>query len=261
MNQSKYALDILTKFGMASTKPCISPCSVGSLYTESQPCSSEYAKSYRSMVGALHYLTFTRPDLSFAVSRVSQFMHAPTYHQLIAVKHILRYVRGTLSASLCFRRSFLSLSAYSDLDWAGDCNDPRSTTGFVLMLGSNPISWVSKKQTTVSHSSTEAEYRALAATTTKVSWVRQILKELYVFLPRAPLLLCDNQFALLLARNPVFHGRTKHVEIDLHFVREKVASRDLQLQFVPTLQQPADIFTKALTVDRLLFLRCKFMAY
>lgn len=259
VTQSKYASDVLHKFGMAFSKPCTTPCSSGSLDVDSPLCSVKDAKAYRSMVGALHYLTFTRPNISYAVSRVSQYMHSPTQGQLAVVKRVFRYIRGTLTAGLLFQKGSLTLTAFSDSDWAGSQIDCCSTTGFVIFLGNNPVSWLSKKQSTVSRSSTEAEYRALAAATAELCWLRQILKDLFVFLPRAPLFLCDNQSALQLARNPVFRGRTKHVEIDFHFVREKVASRDLQLQFVTSVQQLADLLTKPLTVDRLSFLRYKLM--
>lgn len=209
----------------------------------------------------LYIITFTRLDISFAVSRLSQFMHSPTYVHLTVVKRILRYVYGSLSVGLHFKRSSVSLLAFSDFDWAGNRLDRRSTTGFVIYLGSNPISWMSKKQTMVSSSSTEAEYRALAATTIELSWVRQILKDLFVYLLVAPILLCDNQFALQLARNLVFHGRTKHFEVDFHFVREKVASKDIQLQFISSVNQPADLFTKPLTTDHLRLLTNKLMPF
>lgn len=133
-------------------------------------------------------------------------------------------------------RNSLSLLAFFDSDWADNRLDRRSTTGFVIFLGCNPISWASKKQATVSRSSTKAEYRAWAAATAELSWLRQILKDLCVFVSHAPFLFCDNQSALQLARNPVFHGRTKHVEVDFHFVREKVASKDIQLRFVSSVQ-------------------------
>lgn len=169
VTQSKYAADVLTRFGMNGSKPCITPCSVSSLDVESPRCNADDAKLYRSMVGALHYLTFMRPDISFAVSRVSQYMHSPTYVQFAAVKRVFRYIKGTVSAGLLFKKSSLSLLAFSDSDWAGSQRDRRSTTGLVIYLGANPISWVSKKQSTVSRSSTEVEYRALAVATVELS--------------------------------------------------------------------------------------------
>uniref|UniRef100_A0A2N9GGA2 Reverse transcriptase Ty1/copia-type domain-containing protein n=1 Tax=Fagus sylvatica TaxID=28930 RepID=A0A2N9GGA2_FAGSY len=126
--------------------------------------------------------------------------------------------------------SFRSLIAYADADWAGDPIDRRSTSGYVVFLGSTPITWVSKKQCTVSRSSTEAEYWSLASATAEVFWIRMVLKDLGLFLPNPPILWCDNLSALALASNPVFHARTKHIEVDYHFIREKVVHRDVVVE-------------------------------
>ncbi|CAN6726648.1 unnamed protein product [Malus baccata var. baccata] len=136
------------------------------------------------------------------------------------VKRILRYLKGTLLVGLSYTRGALSLKAFSDADWAGDPNDRRSTTGMVVFLGNNPISWSSKKQNTVSRSSTEAEYRAMSTTSAEIDWIQQLLQFMHVKLCDAPVLFCDNLFAIALSFNPVQHQWTKHIEIDVHFVRE-----------------------------------------
>jgi hypothetical protein len=134
---------------------------------------------YRSTIGALQYATVTRPDLTFAVNKASQFMSEPTDEHWQMVKRILRYIKGTLSHGLTFQScSHLALHAYSDADWAGCPDDRRSTTGFAVYLGSNLISWSSKKQPTVSRSSTEAEYKSLAVTAAELTWISSLLKEL-----------------------------------------------------------------------------------
>lgn len=138
------------------------------------------------------------------------------------------------------------VNAYCDADWAGEVIQRRSTTGFVIYLGLCPVSWQSKKQGTVSRSSTESEYRSLANTAAEISWVRHLLCDLKVKIPQAPLLKCDNLSALALASNPVFHSKIKHLDNDFHFVRERVQRRDLCLQYVPTTDQTADILTKGL---------------
>jgi hypothetical protein len=130
------------------------------------------------------------------------------------------------------------------LDWASNPDDRRSTSIFCIFLGNILISWSAKKQKVVSQSSTDAEYRSLALITAKLLWIRILLKELRVFLPTPPILWCDNVSALALASNPVYHARTKHIEVDYHFIHEKVLNGDLVLKFISTLDQAADIFTK-----------------
>uniref|UniRef100_A0A2N9J0D9 Integrase catalytic domain-containing protein n=1 Tax=Fagus sylvatica TaxID=28930 RepID=A0A2N9J0D9_FAGSY len=196
--------------------------------------------AYRSMVGALHYLTFTRPDISFAVHQVCQYMSAPTTTHLAAAKRVLQYIRGTFN---------------HDADWAGDPDDRRSTSGFLVYLGNNAITWSAKKQPTVSRSSTESEYRALAIASAETCWVRSLLQDLGIYLTDPPILWCDNVSALAIASNPVFHARTKHIEVDFHFVRERVLRKDLVVKFVSTVDQLADIFTKSLPTHRFLELR------
>uniref|UniRef100_A0A2N9IFB3 AP2/ERF domain-containing protein n=1 Tax=Fagus sylvatica TaxID=28930 RepID=A0A2N9IFB3_FAGSY len=246
VHQTKYATDLLSRFNMTSCKPSSTPFASSSRLTPTQGHPFSDPTSFRSLVGALQYLTFTRPDLSFAVNQVCQFMHKPTDAHLMAAKRILRYLRGTLHRGLLFRPSSLHLQAYADADWAGDPVDRRSTSGNIVFHGSTPITWVSKKQNTVSRSSTEAEYRSLASTTAELFWIRMVLKDLGIFLPNPPILWCDNLSALALASNPVFHARTKHIEVDYHFVREKVLRRDVVVKFVSTSDQLADILTKYL---------------
>ena len=163
------------------------------------------------------------------------------------LKRILRYVKGTVSlgVQLCAISS-PTISAYSDADWARCPDTRRSTSGFCVFLGSSLISWSSKRQTTVSRSSAEAEYRAIANAVSECSWLRQLLGELLYTVPSATVAFCDNISSVYMSRNPVHHRRTKHIELDIHFVREKVAIGELRVTHVPSARQLADIFTKGL---------------
>jgi histone deacetylase 1/2 len=214
---------------------------------DGDPLSPEDATKYRSVVGTLQYLSFTRPDISFSVNRVCQFMSAPTTAHWAAVKRILRYLRGTTGMGLSITKTSAPLlSAFSDADWAGNPDDRRSTGGFTIFFGENLISWGSRKHPTVSRSSTEAEYKEIANATAELIWLQVLLRELGITLPRPPTLWCDNLGATYLTANPIFHRRMKHVEVDYHFVRERVASGQLDVRIISSQDQLADIMTKAL---------------
>jgi hypothetical protein len=158
-------------------------------------------------------------------------------------------VKNTSQLGITFRKSSSTLlSAFSDADWAGCIEDRRSTGGFAIFIGPNLVSWIARKQDSVSRSSTEAEYKALANATTELIWVEALLRELGVCLRQKPCLWCDNLGATYLSVNPVFHARTKHIEIDYHFVRERVVQNRLDIRFISTKDQIADGFTKALSV-------------
>lgn len=152
-------------------------------------------------------------------------MTAPTELHWLLVKRILIYIQGTLDHRLKFSSGPWQLHAFSDADWAGDMNTKRSTTGFVVLLGPNPISWQSKKQTSMARSSTEAKYRSLAHTSADIAWIRQVLQDLKVLLPQQPVLHCDNLSMNALSSNPVYHSRIKHLDIDFHFLIERESSK------------------------------------
>uniref|UniRef100_A0A2N9FMC6 Integrase catalytic domain-containing protein n=1 Tax=Fagus sylvatica TaxID=28930 RepID=A0A2N9FMC6_FAGSY len=248
VHQHKYASDLLQKYNMWDCKPCSTPCCTSVKLTKQIGTPLPDATTFRSLVGALQYLTFTRPDLAYTVNSLCQFMHAPTDIHLSAAKRVLRYIRGSLHLGLTFSPGSLQLHAYSDADWAGDPDTRRSTTGYIVFMGTNPLTWVSKKQSTVSRSSTEAEYRALASCAAEVSWLRMVLHDLGISLWSPPTLWCDNVSALALASNPVFHARTKHIEVDYHFIRDRVVRKDLQVRFINSGDQLADILTKGLAL-------------
>jgi histone deacetylase 1/2 len=220
--------------------------------TDGEVLSNDDSSNYRSIVGALQYITLTRPDIAFSINKVCQFLHAPTTIHWTAVKCILRYLRGTISHGLRLRKSPSTIvSAFSDADWAGCPDDRRSTSGFAVYVGSNLVSWNAKKQPTVSRSSTKAKYKSLANATTEVMWVQTLLDELGVSQSKAAVLWCDNIGATYLAANPVFHARTKHIEVDYHFVHERVAQKLLDIRFMASGDQVADGFTKSLSTRQL----------
>ncbi|XP_019163466.1 PREDICTED: uncharacterized protein LOC109159809 [Ipomoea nil] len=249
--------DLLSRAGMLDCKSLTTPASVT---TSAVPAANPYDNPthYRRIVGALQYLTITRPDLSYAVNRLCQFMHSPTDDNWAMAKRVLRYIKGTISYGLRITSSTsTAIHAFSDSDWAGCPIDRKSTSGYAVFLGSNLISWLSRKQRTVARSSTEAEYKALADVSAEVTWVVSLLRKLGLHSSEPATLWCDNLGATYLCANPVFHARTKHVEIDYHFVRDKVASGDFVINFVSTKDQLADILTKPLTGPRFTLLRDK----
>ena len=187
---------------------------------------------YRSMVGALQYLTFTCPNIAFSLHQLCQFMSHPTTTHFKATQRVLLYIKGTLHFGLSFTLGLLTLSTFTDADQAGYPTDRRSTTRLIVFLGPNPISWSAKKQSTMSRSSTKAEYRALATTATELAWLRTLFKKLHIFLTHILVIWCDNVSAIALSTNPVFHSCTKHLEVDYHFTREKVLRKQLQIGFV-----------------------------
>ncbi|XP_022038377.1 uncharacterized mitochondrial protein AtMg00810-like [Helianthus annuus] len=246
LSQGKYATDILSRADMLDSKPVSTPLSTSDVFLSTGPPFSE-PSYYRSLVGALQYLTITRPDISYAVNQASQFLHAPTTAHFQLVKRILRYVKGTLNLGLRFSKPpNMSTVGYSDADWARCIETRRSTYGYSIFFGGNLVSWSAKKQPTVSRSSCESEYRAMANTASEIIWVTHLLRDLNALPPGRPTLLCDNLSAVFLSQNPVAHKRAKHIDIDYHFVRELVSSGKLHTKFVPTKLQVADIFTKPL---------------
>jgi hypothetical protein len=251
LSQQRYISDLLHRTNMHLAKPISSPMSSSTQLSKFDGLSLTDATLYRSTVGSLQYLALTRPDIAFSVNKVAQFMQTPRDVHWTAVKRILRYLKHTISHGLLIRRcSSSQLFAYSDADWAGCPDDRKSTSGYCVFLGRNLISWSSKKQPTVSRSSTEAEYKALANTSAELCWLQALLCELGVSLSAAPTLYCDNIGAIYLSSNPVYHARTKHVEIDYHFVHDKVAEKNLQVKYLSSNEQFADVFTKPLVSNR-----------
>jgi hypothetical protein len=247
LSQSAYAQELLERAGMANCNPSPTPADAKAKISSSDGAPLKDAAWYRSMAGALQYLTLTRPDIAYAVQQVCLHMHAPKDCHGAMLKRVLRYLKGTTTLGLHLHAaSTPTITAYTDADWAGCPDTRRSTSGFAVFLGNALISWSSKRQTTVSRSSAEAEYRGVANAVAECSWLRQLLGELHCVVPKATVAYCDNISSVYMARNPVHHRRTKHIEIDIHFVREKVAIGELRVLQIPSAHQFADIFTKGL---------------
>jgi hypothetical protein len=251
VSQRKYCLDLLKDSGFLGSKPASTPLDpavklhndAGKLY--------EDIPTYRRLVGRLLYLTNTRPDISFAVQQLSQFLHKPTMAHYNAACRVIRYLKHNPGRGLLFpRQSDLQLLGFSDADWAGCIETRRSVTGYCFFLGSSLISWKAKKQLTISRSSSEAEYRALSSSTCELIWLTFLMKDLNIVCSKPPVIYCDSQSAIHIASNPVFHERTKHLEIDCHLVREKVQQGVLRLLPISTDDQLADCLTKALSAPK-----------
>ncbi|RWR74934.1 Integrase, catalytic core [Cinnamomum micranthum f. kanehirae] len=247
VSQTRYATRLLERFRMEESKIMDTPMDPSLKLIKDGGRLLKDATLFRQLVGSLFYLTITRPDISFPVGVVSQFMDKPRESHFIAAKRILRYIKGTLNFGLFYQQHTpFMLTGFVDADWAGDLNDRCSTTGYCFNMGSAAISWCSKKQTTVALSSCEAEYVAATMATQECIWLKRLIQEMFSALDYPIPIHCDNESAIKLAGNPVFHARTKHIETHFHFAREKVLTQDIQLQKIRTDVQVADIFTKAL---------------
>jgi histone deacetylase 1/2 len=210
-------------------------------------------------MSALQYLTFTHPDICFAVNKVCQFMHASTYSHWTAVKCILCYLKGTTSYGFHITRgSFFALHGFTDADWAYSINDYKSTGDYLVFFGQTSISWKFSKQSIIARSSTETKYKVLADDTIKVIWLQYLLTDRQVPFISTPTIWCDNLGAIYLSTNPVFHACTKHVEVDYQFVRDWAAKKEIQIHFIPSQDQFADVFTKLFSDASFIAFRYKF---
>ncbi|KAH7281863.1 hypothetical protein KP509_36G066700 [Ceratopteris richardii] len=246
VSQERYLLNLLKKFNMENCREASTPLEVNHKLSRYDGAEFKDMRKYQSLVGSLIYATLTRPDLSYAVGVLSQFMHCPKDPHWIAGQRVLRYIKGTLKEGLYYPfTSDIRLRAYSDSDWAGSQDDRRSTHGYMIYIGDKLVSWCSKKQHTVALSSTKAEYKGLVEAAKEVIWMQTLFKSLGID-QGIPIIHGDNMSSLYLAANPVFHARTKHIEIQYHFLREKVMEKEIEVVYTSTKDQIADIMTKSL---------------
>jgi hypothetical protein len=251
LSQQAYTQELLERFGMADAAPKATPLSPGFRFQNPGESDREQladGSEFRSVIGALMYLaTNTRPDIAQAVGVLARHMAKPTEEHWAAAKGVLRYLVGTKEMGLYFGgESAPKFEAYSDADWAGDLGSRRSTTGYVFKLNGAAVSWSSKLQATVAASSTEAEYQASASACREGLWLRKLAGDLGMGLETMQVM-GDNQAALSLIRNPIVSGRSKHIDVLHHFVREREARGEVRFSYCPTNSNVADVFTKALS--------------
>ncbi|XP_019172663.1 PREDICTED: uncharacterized protein LOC109168063 [Ipomoea nil] len=221
--QRKYALEILDDARFLHCKSVRTPMTPRVLLTHTDGLPLLDPNSYRRLIGRLIYLTATRPDITFAVHHLSQFVSSPTDKHMTVAYRILRYIKGSPGQGLSYpANNKLKLQSFSDSDWASCSESSKSVTGLCAFLGSSLISWHSKKEAIVSKSSSEAEYRALAMTTCELQWLNSLLQDLQVTTTEPIVIFGDSKSTIAIAENHMFHERTKHIEIDCHVVREKI---------------------------------------
>ncbi|GJU71469.1 retrotransposon protein, putative, ty1-copia subclass [Tanacetum coccineum] len=254
INQSKYASEIVKKYGLHTTDSVDTPMIENKKLDEDLQGKPVDATLYRGMIGSLMYLTSSRPDLNYVVCLCAQYQAKPTEKHLQAVKQIFRYLNGTINMGLWYSKDTdMSLTAYADADHAGCQDTRRSTSGSAQFLGDKLVSWSSKKQKSTAISSTEAEYIALSGCCSQILWMRSQLTDYGFKFNKIPLY-CDNKSAIALCCNNVQHSRAKHIDIRYHFIKEQVENGIVELYFVRTEYQLADIFTKPLPRERFNFL-------
>ncbi|XP_057791180.1 uncharacterized mitochondrial protein AtMg00810-like [Salvia miltiorrhiza] len=256
ITQEGYAKEILKKFKMEDCKAINTPVECGIKLSKNVGGEKVDPTLFKSLVGSLRYLTCTRPDILYATGLVSRYMENPTTTHFKAAKRILRYLKGTLDYGLFYSNTHdYKLVGYSDSDWAGDNDGRKSTSGFVFFMGDTAFTWMSKKQPIVTLSTCEAEYVAATSSVCHAVWLRSLLEELG-WPQKEPTTICvDNKSAIALSKNPVFHNRSKHIDTRFHYIRECIAKKEVQVEYVKSQDQVADIFTKPLKFEDFIKLR------
>ena len=249
LNQARYALKILEEAGTSQCNSVQTPMEAELKLSKSETEEEIDATSFRRNIGCLRYLLHTQTDLAYSVEVLSHYMHSPRASHGAAMKQVLRYLRGSISYGLTFERSSLKvpkLIGYRDSSYESDPDDGKSTTGHIFYLGESPITWSSQKQDTVALSSCEAEFMAGTEAARQAIWLQDLLSEIMDQPSERVTILIDNQSAIALTRNLVFHGRSKHIHKRYHFIRECVENGQIAVEHVPGEKQKADILTKAL---------------
>lgn len=249
LKQAGYAKKILSKAGMHECNPTKIPLHPKEVINKDEGGTPVDPTNFKSIVGGLRYLVHTRPDLAYSVGVISRFMEKPTVMHLNAAKRILRYVKGTIDYGLIYTKDDENnvVIGYSDSDLAGNVEDRKSTGGMVFYLNKSLITWNSQKQKCVALSSCEAEFMAATAASCQAIWLRKLLTQITGISIQPVTLFIDNKSAIDLAKNPVFHGRSKHIDVRFHFIRECIENGDIVVKHVCSEEQKADPLTKALS--------------
>lgn len=256
ISQHKYALDMLKKFSMENCKSVATPLVLNEKLHKDDGEPKVEGSTFRSLIGSLLYLTATRPDLMFSASLLSRFMQSPSQKHFGVAKRVLRYLKGTANYGIYYTNvEDATLIGYSDSDWAGCLDDYKSTSGYVFSFGSGAFTWNSRKQDIVAQSTAEAEYVAAASTANQAIWLRKILFDLQQPEEEPTTIFVDNKSAISIAENPVQHGRTKHINVKFHALREAEKNGEIKLVHCTSNLQQADIFTKALPRAKLEFMK------
>ena len=254
LSKRKYVLNLLYENEKLGIKPCSSPMALG-VHLTREGETFEDPERYRRLVAKLNYLIVTRPNIAQSVSVVSQYMCAPTVDHWVHVEEILCYLKGTPGRSILYsNHGHNKIECFTDADWVGSKEDRRSTSSYCVFFGGNLVSWKSKKQGVVSHSSADSEYRVMTRSLCEIIWFHQLLMEVGIETPVPAKLWCDNRTTIHIASNPVFYERTKHIEIDCHFVCEKIRLGLFSTGYVKTEEQLGDIFTKTLSGNQVSYI-------
>ncbi|KAK6143263.1 hypothetical protein DH2020_023611 [Rehmannia glutinosa] len=257
ISQSKYTKELLKKFGIEEGRTVSTPMVTNVKIDKDEKDKSVDESKYRGMIGSLLYLTASRPDILHDVCLCARFQSNPKESHMSVVKRIFRYLKCTIQYGLFYpKNENFSLKGYSDSDYAGNIDDRKSTSGSCQFLGDCLVSWFSKKQNCVSLSTAEAEYISAAFCCTQLLWMKQTLADYKCSFENVPIF-CDNISAINIAQNLVHHNRTKHIEIRHHFLRDCVSKRKIEISFVPSQDQLADIFIKQLSSETFASIRAR----
>ncbi|MCI04240.1 copia-type polyprotein, partial [Trifolium medium] len=258
IHQQKYGAEILKRFGMEDCNKVCSPILHGCKLVKDENGRATDATTYKQMIGCLMYLLATRPDMAFSVCLAARYMERPTEIHLAVVKRILRYLKGTLNLGIlykCKKGTELIMQGWSDSDYAGDHDDRKSTSGYVFTMGESAICWSSKKQPIVTLSTTEAEFVSATSCVCQCLWLKNILDHLLIKQIECTVINCDNISSIKLSKNPIMHGRCKHIDVRYHFLRDLSKDGIIELKYCKSRDQLEDIMTKALKLESFCKLR------